>query len=72
MTQARTLGVSALTKEPSPAYGDLVNDLWLRAAVERLLQERVDRGLPRYIEDEDILAQVVDILLNEGSHPRRL
>jgi hypothetical protein len=69
MTQAKTLGLSALTKEPSPAYGDLDNNLWLRSAVERLLQERVDRGLPRHIEDEDVLAQVVDIVLFEGSHP---
>jgi hypothetical protein len=71
MTQARALGPSPLTKELSPAYGDLDKDLWLRSAVERLLQERVDRGLPRHIEDEDVLAQVVDIVLFEGSAPVR-
>jgi hypothetical protein len=34
----------------------------MNPAVERLLAERVEQGLPRHVEDESVLAQVAQLL----------
>ncbi len=45
-------------------------DQELQAHVERLLAERVAQGLPRHVEDQDVLARVA-VLLREAPRPSR-